>query len=121
MPTLTARPDLERWKEQALEKRRANTAAGNTHILVSMGTCGIASGARDTLKAILDMIEKDNLTGIRVTQTGCIGLCEWEPIVQVSAGEQQVTYGHVSAERAGKIVQDHAVGGHIISEWVIQS
>ena len=52
-----------------------------------MGTCGIAAGARETMKAVLDIIEKDSISGIIVSQTGCIGLCEREPIVQVTVGE----------------------------------
>ena len=77
-----------------------------------MGTCGIAAGARDTMKAILDTIEKDSINGIIVTQTGCIGLCEREPIVQVIIGEQpKVTYGKVTAEVARKIMKEHVVEG----------
>ena len=72
------------------------------------------------MKAILDVIEHEGLAGISVTQTGCIGRCEWEPIVQVSvSGEPQVTYGHVSAERAKKILKEHVVGGQLVTELVI--
>jgi NADP-reducing hydrogenase subunit HndB len=86
-----------------------------------MGTCGIAAGARDTMKAILDTIEKDSLNGIIVTQTGCIGLCEKEPIVQVVIGNQpKVTYGKVDAEIAKKILKEHVIDGKPVTDHVIQ-
>jgi (2Fe-2S) ferredoxin len=85
-----------------------------------MGTCGIAAGARETMKAVLDAIEKDQVAGVLVTQTGCIGLCEFEPIVDVQVGEEaKVTYGKVSPERARAIVTEHIVGGKPIREWAI--
>jgi NADP-reducing hydrogenase subunit HndB len=114
--------DLKRLKAEALEKRKAKTTEGAAQIVVGMGTCGIAAGARETMKAILDVIETDNMSGIVVTQTGCIGLCEWEPIVEVVIRDQpKVTYGKVSAERARQIMKQHVEGGRVISELVIPS
>ncbi len=122
MPNVKSLEDLKRLKEEALEKRKAKTTAGMAQIVVGMGTCGIASGARETMKAILDVIEKDNLDGVIVTQTGCIGKCEYEPIVQVTVGkEPQVTYGHVSADRAREIVKQHVLGGKVMTELVLPS
>lgn len=120
MPTTKSLQDLKRLRDEALERRQGQPAAERARIVVGMGTCGIASGARETMKAILDVIERQNLSGVTVTQMGCMGRCEWEPIVQVSVGgEPQVTYGHVSAERARKIVQEHVIGGSIVTEFVI--
>jgi len=120
MPTAKSLEELKRLKDEALERRKAQPTGERARIVIGMGTCGIASGARETMKAILDVIEHEGLAGISVTQTGCIGRCEWEPIVQVSvSGEPQVTYGHVSAERAKKILKEHVVGGHIVTELVI--
>ena len=86
-----------------------------------MGTCGIAAGARDAMKAVLDVIERDNLSGVLVTQTGCIGLCEKEPIVQVIMGEQpKTTYGKVSPEVAARIMKEHVENGNIVQSNVIQ-
>jgi tRNA A37 methylthiotransferase MiaB len=73
--------DLKRVREEALEKRSKTTVTGKAHIIVGMGTCGIAAGARETMKAVLDTIEAEKMEGILVTQTGCIGLCEQEPIL----------------------------------------
>jgi len=80
-----------------------------------MGTCGIAAGARDAMKAILETIETDAISGVIVTQTGCIGLCEKEPIVQVVIGEQpKVTYGKVTPEVARRIMKEHVTGGKVV-------
>src|SRR5512143_3456882 len=95
--------DLKRIKEEALAKRQIRNASARAHITVAMGTCGIAAGARDTMKAILDAVEKDEVSGVLVTQTGCIGLCEFEPIVDVQIGDAKVTYGKVTPERARAI------------------
>jgi (2Fe-2S) ferredoxin len=120
MPVVKSLEDLKRLKEEAIEKRRAKTTAGHAHIVVGMGTCGIAAGARETMKTILDTIASDDLSGIVVTQTGCIGMCEWEPIVQVTVSDApQVTYGKVSVDRARRIVKEHVEGGKVLSEFVI--
>jgi NADP-reducing hydrogenase subunit HndB len=120
MPNVKSLEDLKRLKLQALEKRQAMATSGRAQVVVAMGTCGIAAGARDTMKAILDHIESDNLTGIVVTQTGCIGKCEWEPIVEVTLGsEAKVIYGKVSAERARQIMKEHVEGGKVVTELVL--
>lgn len=120
MPNVKSLEDLKRLKEAALQKRQATATSGRAHVVVAMGTCGIAAGARDTMKAILDQIEADKLSGIVVTQTGCMGKCEWEPIVEVTVGsEPKVTYGKVSAERAQEIMREHVQGGQVVTELVI--
>ncbi len=120
MPTVKSLDDLKKIKEQATQKRDIKTASGQAQVTVAMGTCGIAAGARETMKAVLDTIEKDSLQGIIVTQTGCIGLCEWEPIVQVTIGEQpKVTYGKVTPERAQQILKEHVVGGQVVKSLVV--
>jgi NADP-reducing hydrogenase subunit HndB len=120
MPAIKSIEDLKRVREEALEKRRVKTASGVAQVTVAMGTCGIAAGARDTMKAILGYIEDHNVSGVMVTQTGCIGMCEREPIVQVSIGEQpKVTYGKVTPEVAERIMKEHVQGGNAISEFVV--
>lgn len=120
MPGVKSLEDLKRLKEEALEKRRAQATSARAQITVGMGTCGIAAGARETMKAILEVIEADNLSDIIVTQTGCIGLCEWEPIVQVVMGnESKVTYGKVSPDRARQIMREHIEGEKLLSELLI--
>ena len=120
MPSIKSLEDLKRVREEALEKRKVKTAEGTVQVTVAMGTCGIAAGARDTMKAILDHIESNNVSGVIVTQTGCIGKCDYEPIVSVVIGaEPKVTYGHINAERAHKIMLEHVAGGKVLTDWLI--
>jgi NADP-reducing hydrogenase subunit HndB len=109
--------DLKKLREEALEKRTAKAMSGQKEIIVGMGTVGIAAGARETLKAILDYIEKENLTDLVVRQTGNIGLDSFEPIVQVVIGNQpKVSYGHVTPDVARRIMKEHIVGGIVVKE-----
>ena len=120
MTTIKSLDDLKKIREEALAKRQVKSAEGARQVIVAMGTCGIAAGARDTMKALLGLIEKENLVGITVSQTGCIGLCEKEPIVQVVIGDQpKVTYGNVNPELAERILREHVVKGNIVSEAVV--
>lgn len=114
--------DLKRIREEALQKRQAKTVSGEKQIVVGMGTVGIAAGARETLKAILEFIEQENLTDIVVRQTGNIGLDSWEPIVQVIIADQpKVTYGKVTSDLARKIMKEHVVDGKVVKDYVIES
>jgi NADP-reducing hydrogenase subunit HndB len=114
--------DLKKLREEALEKRRVKSASGEVQVVVGMGTVGIAAGARETLKAILDFIEKEELSGVIVRQTGNIGLDSYEPIVQVVVGENpKVTYGKVTPDAARRIMKDHVVGGQVVKDYAIES
>jgi NADP-reducing hydrogenase subunit HndB len=114
--------DLKRIREEALQKREAKATSGQKEVIVGMGTVGIAAGARETLKAILDYIETENLTGIVVRQTGNIGLDSMEPVVQVVIGsEPKVSYGKVTPEVAKKIMKEHVVGGIVVKQFVVET
>ncbi len=120
MTTVKSLDDLKKLREAALEKRAVKSASGQAQVTVAMGTCGIAAGARETMKAILDTIEAENLSGIVVSQTGCIGLCEKEPIVQVVIGDQaKVTYGKVNPDVARRIMKEHVTGGKPVKEYIV--
>jgi len=120
MSTIKSLEDLKRAREEALSKKTAKATSGIAQIIVGMGTCGIAAGARDAMKSILDTIESDSINGIIVSQTGCIGLCEKEPIVQVIIGEEpKVTYGKVTPEIAREIVREHVVKHNVVQNHVI--
>jgi NADP-reducing hydrogenase subunit HndB len=113
--------DLKKMREDALQKRKAKTTTGEKQIIVGMGTVGIAAGARETLKAILEYIEKNNLADIVVRQTGNIGLDSWEPIVQVVISEEpKVTYGKVTPDVARRIMKEHIVEGNIVKDYAIE-
>jgi len=113
--------DLKRIREEALNKRQIKAASGQKEIVVGMGTVGIAAGAREILKAILDYIEEENLEGIVVRQAGNIGLDSWEPVVQITIGEEpKVTYGKVTTAMVSKIMKNHVVGGEVVKEYALE-
>lgn len=121
MATVKSLDDLKKIREEALKKQQLKETSGKTEVIVGMGTVGIAAGARETLKAIMDMIEANNLSDIIVRQTGNIGMDSFEPIVQVAiAGEEKVTYGKVSPDMARQIIQDHVIDGKIVVEFQIK-
>ena len=121
MPAIKSLDELKRIREEALQKKQLKAAPGNIQVIVAMGTCGIAAGARDTMKSVLNYIETEKLSGVTVTQTGCIGLCEQEPIVQVVLGEQpKIMYGKVDAQVAQKIMKQHVQDGQPVKENIIQ-
>ncbi len=120
MPTIKSLEDLKRIREEALKKQQLIQTSGKTEIIVGMGTVGIATGARETLKAILDMIEKENLEDIIVRQTGNIGLDSFEPIIQVVLpGKEKVTYGKVTPEMARQIMKEHVIGSSVVKKYQI--
>lgn len=120
MPAIKSLEELKRVREEALAKKQMKAAPGHIQVIVAMGTCGIAAGARDTMKSVLNYIEAENLSGVTVTQTGCIGMCEQEPIMQVIVGDQpKVTYGKVNAEVAAQIMKKHVQGGMPLKDHVL--
>ncbi len=89
-------------------------------VLVGMATCGIAAGARPVLNAFVEEVNKRSLNNVTVTQTGCIGICQFEPVVEVLVpGQEKVTYVNVSPEKVAKIVNDHIVNGNVVTEYTI--
>lgn len=121
MPAIKSLEELKRIRDEALQKKQMKAAAGNIQVIVAMGTCGIAAGARDTMKSILLFIEREKVSGISVTQTGCLGRCEQEPIVQVVLGDQpRVVYGKVNAQLAERIMKEHVQSGLPVKEHIIE-
>ena len=91
-----------------------------TRVVVGMATCGIAAGARPVLKAFSDAVQEKGLHNVMVTQTGCIGLCQYEPIVEIiEPGKEKVTYIKMDAAKAAEVVEHHLIGGEIVSKYTI--
>lgn len=89
-------------------------------IVVGMATCGIAAGARPVLNAFVDEVAKRNLKNVTVAQTGCIGMCQYEPIVEVfEPGKEKVTYVKMNAEKVPKVVADHIVNGNPVFDYTV--
>ncbi|MDY3779536.1 MAG: (2Fe-2S) ferredoxin domain-containing protein [Candidatus Limousia pullorum] len=107
----------DRAKAQ-LNMRQDNPDA--IRILVGMATCGIAAGARPVLNAFTEEIAKRGLTNVTVTQTGCIGICQFEPVVEIEVpGEDKVTYVKMTPEKVAKVVNDHIVNKNVVTEYTI--
>ena len=111
--------ELNAFKEKAREKFGIKKDGG-MKIIVGMATCGIAAGAKPILAALNEEIGKKNLESVVVAQAGCIGMCEYEPIVEVlEAGKEKVTYVKMDAEKARAIINSHIIGGKIIVDYTI--
>lgn len=108
-----------RDKAKAAMTDREGTGDG-IRVVVGMATCGIASGARPVLNAFVDEVAKRNLKNVTVAQTGCIGMCQYEPIVEVfEPGKEKVTYVQVSPEKVAEIVASHIVNGNPVVEYTV--
>lgn len=112
--------ELRALREKAQEAIRLREAKDTTRIIVGMGTCGIAAGAREVMLALVDELQKKNIKDVTVTQTGCAGLCEKEPLVEVvRPGEPKVTYGYMTPEKIRAVVTSHIINGQVIGEYVV--
>jgi NADP-reducing hydrogenase subunit HndB len=113
--------DLNRLREKARARMTLrNGQQERARITVAMGTCGIASGAREVLLAVVEELEQREMYDVVVTQSGCRGLCEREPMLVVQQKEAApVTYGDLNAEKARTIVAEHLGKGVVVEEWVV--
>lgn len=112
--------DLEAIRKKTLEKVNLRQDQDTTRIVVGMATCGIAAGARPVMNAFMEEIAKRNIEGVTLTQTGCIGMCRLEPIVEVIAPDgDKVTYVRMTPEKALRVVAEHIVNGQVVSEYTI--
>jgi NADP-reducing hydrogenase subunit HndB len=112
--------ELEEIRQRTLDRVNQRKDRTTTRIVVGMATCGIAAGARPVLLAIMEEVEKLGLTDVTVAQTGCIGLCKVEPIVEVfKPGEEKVTYVKMDAEKARRIVREHIKDGKVVEEYTL--
>jgi len=104
--------------EKLTALRESLTKHDETRVLVGMATCGISAGARPVLEALADCVDRKGLSNVKVTQTGCIGFCRFEPIVEVCVpGQAKVTYVHMTPEKAVRVVYEHLEDGHVVTEY----
>lgn len=113
--------ELAAIKEKMQNKVVLREGTGDIRVVVGMATCGIAAGARPVLNAFVEGVNKEGLSDkITVTQTGCIGICQYEPVVEVmEAGKDKVTYVKMTAEKAAEVIEKHLKGGQPVSEYTI--
>lgn len=115
---MTTLDELRKLKEKALGEIKTREGKASARITVGMGTCGIAAGAREVTTAFMEEIEKRNLKDIIITQSGCMGYCEQEPLVEIEKDGQKIVYKKVTAEGAKKIVAEHIINGNIVGDMV---
>ena len=109
-----------RNKMQGQVNLRAEDAS--VRVVVGMATCGIAAGARPVLTAFSDGIQEKGLKDVMVTQTGCIGLCQYEPIVEViEPGKEKVTYIKMTPEKVAEVIEQHLIGGDVVAKYTIST
>lgn len=112
--------ELEAIRKKTLDTINMRKESEGTRIVVGMATCGIAAGARPVLTAFMEEVEKRHLQHVTVAQTGCIGVCRLEPIVEVYQPDQEkVTYVKVTPDMVGKIMTEHIVNGNVVTEYTI--
>ncbi|AZT90409.1 (2Fe-2S) ferredoxin domain-containing protein [Caldicellulosiruptor changbaiensis] len=113
--------ELEEIRKKALEELEFRKQQGEgIRIVVGMATCGIAAGARPVMLKFVEEIQKRNLKNVTVVQTGCIGLCKYEPIVEVyEPNKEKVTYVKMTPEKVSKVVAEHIVNGKPVYEYTI--
>ena len=114
--------ELQAIREKTLNRinLRKEDEAEATRVVIGMATCGIAAGARPVMLAFMDEISKRGLQHVTVSQTGCIGMCRLEPMVDVIApGEEKVTYVRMTPEKVGRVVAEHIVNGRPVEEYTI--
>ena len=113
--------ELQAIRDKAREKMAVRDGAeAETRVVVGMATCGIAAGARPVLNAFVEEVAKRHLNGVTVTQTGCIGMCRLEPMVEITLpGQEKVTYVKVNPSMVPRIVTEHIVNGKPVTEYTI--
>ena len=125
MEKIKSLADLKKKREELQSKIELREGGENVENLVqvkvAMATCGIAAGARPVLNAFVEGVNKENLEDkVSVTQTGCIGICQFEPVVEVfEAGKEKVTYVKMTPEKADEVIQKHLKGGQIVGDYTI--
>ena len=112
--------DLEAIRQQAQQQVNLRKDTNGIRVVIGMATCGIAAGARPVMLSFIEQINRRNLTNVTVSQTGCIGMCRLEPMVEIYVpGQEKVTYVKVKPEMVEKIVVDHIVNGNPVEQYTI--
>lgn len=113
--------ELMAIKAKMQDKVAVRRVSGNTRIVVGMATCGIAAGARPVLNAFVEGVTAAGLAeSVSVTQTGCIGICQYEPVVEVyESGKEKITYVKMTPEKAKEVIEKHIKGGTPVAEYTI--
>lgn len=111
--------ELKKIRERVKRDLELRAGKHRIKIVVCLGTCGIAAGARQTMNTLVDLINSSGKTDIIVTTTGCAGFCEQEPMIQVNIeDEEPVVYGKIDTEAAKEIFEKHILNGEIVEKYL---
>ena len=113
--------ELQAIKNKMKDKVVLREGSGDVRVVVGMATCGIAAGARPVLNAFVEAVNNEGLAGkVTVSQTGCVGLCQYEPIVEIhEAGKEKVTYIKMTPDKVAEIVEKHLKGGNVVTAYTV--
>ena len=112
--------ELKAIKDKMRDKVILREGSSDIRVVVGMATCGIAAGARPVLNAFVEQVNEAGLSGkVTVSQTGCIGICQFEPVVEVFEADKKVTYVKMDEEKAKRVVAEHLKGGKVVTEYTI--
>lgn len=121
MAKIKSLDELMKIKEKAVKDIQMRDTEKKGKIVVAMGTCGIAAGAKETLQAVVNELEKNGIDDVSVVQSGCMGLCDVEPTVEVvMEGSDPIIYGHVSPEQVARIIDQHVKNGKVVSDLLVR-
>ena len=111
--------ELAAIRDKMRDKIVLREGGDGIRVVVGMATCGIAAGARPVLNAFVEGVDKEGLNDkVIVSQTGCIGICQYEPVVEITVpGQEKVTYVKMTAEKAEKVLKEHIKGGKVVEEY----
>lgn len=114
--------ELEQIREQTLKNLQLrNQEHSKLRVVVGMGTCGISAGARSVLNTLIQEVNNCHLEEVMITQTGCVGMCAYEPIFEVYDESEKTTYVHMTPEKTRRVVLEHLVNGNVVSEFTIDA
>lgn len=112
--------ELKKLRQDSLDRVHLRKDRKGIRVVVGMGTCGIAAGARPVLLTLLKEAKRSSLENILITQSGCPGSCEYEPIIEVyKPGEEKVTYVRATEQKARKIMEEHILKGEVVTDYCI--
>ena len=113
--------ELAAIREKMKDRVVLREGQGDIRVVVGMATCGIAAGARPVLSAFVEGVSSEGLSDkVTVTQTGCIGICQYEPVVEIfESGKEKVTYVKMNADKAKEVIEKHLKGGNVVAEYTI--
>lgn len=113
--------DLNRLRQEVMEQKQQEMKSGTIQVILSLGSCGIAAGALETLQAFQELLAAKNVPNVHLWKTGCNGQCQAEPLVWIiTPGQRKIAYANVTPERAVRILDQHLLAGKIIQEYVLE-